>query len=296
MSRCLAIALLPVCLAALPAHPEEQAATIGKQRAAGSRLQWETREAGHPTLGEIRFAVVKNPVETPVGNAKVFSRAYVSCQKGSRKLAIELTNTAALDDPGGLQPGAMPRLICSRLAVSGDGKAPGDGKLVQEELLANWELSEIGDVLTRGFRAFPLRECISIGVVQDVLLPRGWAQKSTRVEFEILPYNRELDSVFVACGELTAYEPAAPAVASAPAGVSAPVKETGAPWRQARTTSSGKTNVRAAPSLQSATVTQLFPGSVILVQQTDGEWWRAKPSRGAAFGGYIRQDRLVFKK
>jgi uncharacterized protein YgiM (DUF1202 family) len=66
-------------------------------------------------------------------------------------------------------------------------------------------------------------------------------------------------------------------------------------WRTARTTSKGKTNVRSAPTLQSAVVIELAPGAVVLVERASGEWWRAKASKGAAFEGYIRQDRLVFK-
>ena len=74
----LAIVFLPFVLAVLPAHSELPAAPLGKQRAASSRLEWEIRDAGHPILGNIRFAFLKTPVETPVGNAKVFSRAYRS--------------------------------------------------------------------------------------------------------------------------------------------------------------------------------------------------------------------------
>ena len=267
-------------LAVLPAHSQDPAASLGKQRAVDSRLDWETREAGHPTLGDIRFAVLRSAVETPVGNAKIFSRAYLSCQKATRRFAIELTNTSAADDTGGLRPLTLPRLVCNRVA------APGDEKLLQEDLLANWEVSEIGDALASGFRAFPLRECVSIGVVQEVALPKGWAQKSARVAFEIEPYNRELDSIFVACGERSAY---------APAPRPAPAKAVSAPWQQARVAASGKTNVRAGPKIQSALVTRLDPGAVILVQSTGSEWWRVKASSGAAFEGYIRQDRLVFK-
>ena len=100
-SSCLAIVFLSFCFVVLPVHSENPAASLGKQRAASSRLEWEIREAGHPILGNIRFAFLKSPVETPVGNAKVFSRAYLSCQRASRKLAIELTNTSApsADDP-----------------------------------------------------------------------------------------------------------------------------------------------------------------------------------------------------
>jgi uncharacterized protein YgiM (DUF1202 family) len=76
---------------------------------------------------------------------------------------------------------------------------------------------------------------------------------------------------------------------------STPGQEIGVAWRSARTTSRGKTNVRAGPTLQSATVAELDPGAVVLVQRTGNEWWRARPAAGAAFDGYIRQDRLVFK-
>ena len=320
----LAIVFLPVVLTVLPAHSELPAAPLGKQRAASSRLEWEIREAGHPILGNIRFAFLKSAVETPVGNAKVFSRAYFSCQKASRKFAIELANATAPDDPKGLRPSTEPRLYCNRPIQ------PWDEKLVQEELLARWEVNDLGDALTQGLRPFPLRECVSIRVVQEVVLPQGWTQKSARVEFEILPYTKELDSIFVTCGELSAYAPAAPAAAAVPATAPArvasaapprpapapapvasaapartapapapapakPATETSAPWQTVRVLSSGKTNVRAGPSLQSATVTQLDPGAVVLVQRTGSEWWRAKPSAGAAFEGYIRQDRLVFK-
>jgi hypothetical protein len=300
-TRCIATAFLPLCLAALPAHSESAAAPLGKQRAAVSRLEWQIGEAGHPTLGNIRFAYLKNAIETPAGSAKVYSRGYVSCQKDSRKLAIELTNMSAPDDPGGLQPATRPRLICSR------PDAPGEVKLVQEELPATWDVSEIGDAMARGFEASALRQCVSIGVVQDVVLPKGSAQKTARVIFEINPYNRELDSIFATCGETSAYAPAAAppraaasgsatrAPASAPAKSATPAADPGAAWQTARTISSGKTNVRAGPTLQSALVLQLHPGASVLVQRTGGEWWRAKSPSGAAFEGYIRQDRITFK-
>lgn len=293
--------LLSLCLAGLPAHSQDLAASLGKQRAASSRLEWETRDAGHPVLGDIRFAFLKTPVETPVGNARVFSRAYFSCQKGTGRFAIELSNGAAPNDTGGLKSGVEPRLYCHRPIQ------PWDEKLVQEELLATWDVNSIGDALARGLRPFPLRECVSIRVVQEVVLPQGRAQKRARVEFEILPYSRELDSIFVTCGEQSAYARAAPAapvkpaVAAAPAAPSMPAtpltapQETAVPWLKARITSKGKTNVRAGPTLESAIVTQLDPGTPVLVQRTGGEWWRAKAAGRAPFEGYIRQDRLVFK-
>lgn len=192
---------------------EPPAATLGKQRAAASKMEWETKEAGHPILGNIRFAYLKTLVQTPVGAKKVYSRAYLSCQKAVRKLAIEVSNMTAPDDPKGLPPNADPKLFCNRAA--------GGDKIVREELLASWEVNELGDALAKGFRPFPLRECASISVVQEVALPAGWPQKNARVEFDIAPYNRELDSVFVSCGEVSAYGPASPpakptAVASAP--------------------------------------------------------------------------------
>ena len=347
-STWLAILLLPSALAALPAFSQDIAANLGKQRAAASRLEWEVGDAGHPLLGNVRFATLRNPVETQVGNAKIYSRVYLSCQKDIRKLAIELANATAPDDPKGLKPNAQPRLVCSRPITAWDEK------VVQEELLANFEVSGIGDALARNFRAFPLRECASIRIVQDVALPAGWVKKSVAVEFDITPYSRELDAVFVACGEVSAYGSGGAVVASAPAQAPAPAAppppnklagavvpaapptKLGAPppspvappklpnasaplpakpvpaapvpapapapaqsadnsWQTARVPSSGKTNVRATPNLQGAIVAQLDPGAVVLVQKTGNEWWKAKPTSGAGFEGYIRQDRLVFK-
>ena len=294
----LATVFLPFCLAIPAAHSQNLSAPLGKQRAAGSPLEWEIREAGHPILGNIRFAVLKKPLETSAGSAKVYSSVYVSCEKANGKLAIELTNTTAPADPGGLQRSTMPRLVCSRPV------APGDDKLVQEDLFANWGVSNIGDALTRGFRPFPLRECVSIRVVQDVVLPAGSAQKSAHVEFDILPYDRALDSIFVTCGDVSAYAPgASPATAvtarpaSAPAAVapSKPAPEADATWQTAHTLSSGRTRVRAGPTLKSAVVAELFPGAAVLVQRTDSEWWRVKSPSRAKFEGYIRQDRLIFK-
>jgi hypothetical protein len=304
----------------LAAHSQDLAATLGKQRAASSRVEWEIREAGHPSLGNIRFAYVKRPVETQVGNATVFSRAYLSCQRGVGKLAIELSNAMAPADPGGLRPTTEPRLVCHRPTGVGD-------QIVREEILATWIINEkIGDALTQGLRPFPLRECAAIGVVQEVTMPAGSAQKTARLEFELLPYNRELDSIFVTCGEHSAYgagspppavattPPAAPAVvASAPAPTpkSPPPSQPSSPppaqpkaapatdasWRQARAIPTGMTNMRSGPTLQSSIITQLYPGAVVQVQRTAGDWWRArtKTPKGVVVEGYIREDRLVFK-
>jgi uncharacterized protein YgiM (DUF1202 family) len=63
----------------------------------------------------------------------------------------------------------------------------------------------------------------------------------------------------------------------------------------ARSTPAGKSNVRAGPTLQSDVVIELHPGSVVMVQRTGTDWWKARPSSGVPWEGYIRQDRLVFK-
>jgi hypothetical protein len=305
-NHCLAI-LLPLCVAGLPAHSEDPAAPLGKQRAAGSRLAWDMKDSVHRALGQLRSATLRNPFETPVGSSKVYSRVYFSCEKGGKTFSMELTNGTSLADPTGLKPNNEPRLFCSRPIQ------PFDDKLVQEELLAHWETGKAGESLTWGLRPFPLRECVSIRVMQEVALPDGWAQKSAKVEFDLFPYSRELDSVFAACGEESAYAadtpappavvakvaappPAAKAAAPAPAPARAPAPTTAdATWQRVRTPFTGKTNVRAGPTLQSAIVIELHPGSVVMVQKTDSEWYKAKPSSGAAFEGYIRQDRLVFK-
>jgi len=297
----LAMVFFPIGFAVLPVHAELPAAPLGKQRAASSRLEWEIRDAGHPILGNIRFAFLKTPVVTTVGKEKVFSRAYFSCQKGGR-FAIELANATAPDDPKGLRPRTDPRLYCNRPIQ------PWDEKLAQEELLARWDVNEIGDALAQGFRPFPLRECVSIRVIQEVVLPQGWAQKSAKVEFDILPYNQELDAIFATCGEVSAYGPAAPvpapvasapvpppAAAPAPAAPPKPATETSAPWQTVRVLASGKTNVRGGPRLESAVVVELAPGTTVLVQRTGSDWWRARSSSGPAVEGYIRQDRLVLQ-
>lgn len=299
---------LAACLAGIScvaAAAEDRAATLGKQRAAASAVEWEIREAGHPSLGNIRFAYVKRPVETKVGNATVYSRAYFSCQKEGGRLAIELANATAPADPAGLQPAQEPRLICSRPTA--------DGKVVREELLASWEINKkLGDALTRGLRPFPLRECAAITVRQEVILPAGWGGNSASIEFDILPYARELDSIFATCGERSAYAPesappaavvaapaaaprAAPAPAPHPAAAAKPDGAVDASWREARVLPTGKTNVRTKPSLQSSIVVALHPGAVVWVRKAEGDWWHARPFRGQPFDGYIRADRLVFK-
>ena len=281
------------------ARAEDLLETLGKQRAAKSPLGWDIREAGHPVLGPVRFAFLKAPVVTQVGANKVFSNVYLSCETNARKIAIELANSTAPDDPSGLKPHALPRLVCNDLA------APNEARIVQDDITAHWEVNAIGDTLARGLSAFALRECVSISIIQDVVLPKGWARPDQPIEFEIAPYTRELDAIFATCGEKAIYAqapaPVAPAAAKRVEAAPAPAAEPAAPeqgWRQARATSRGKTNVRAKPSVDAAVVIEIDPGDVILVQRSGTAlWWRAKsrPNARKAFEGYIRQDRLVFK-
>jgi len=294
---------LAFALAALGvARAEDLVETIGKQRAAKSALAWDIREAGHPVLGPVRFAHLKTPVTTAVGGNKVFSNIYLSCETNARKIAIELANSTAPDDPSGLKPHALPRLVCNDLA------APNDARIVQDDITAHWEVNTIGDTLARGLSPFALRECVSISIIQDVVLPKGWAKPDQPIEFEIAPYTRELDAIFATCGEKAIYAqaPAPVAPAAAKRAEPAPAAEPAAPapaehergWRQARATSRGKTNVRAKPSVDAAVVIEIDPGDVILVQRSSTAlWWRAKsrPNARQTFEGYVRQDRLVFR-
>ena len=291
------IACILMCAAAGLAKAEDLVETLGKQRAAKSPLGWDIREAGHPVLGPVRFAFLKAPIVTPVGANKVYSNVYFSCETSARRIAIELANSTAPDDPAGLKPHRLPRLVCNELA------APNDPKIVQDDITAHWEVNAVGDVLARGLSPYALRECVSIGVIQDVVLPKGWAKADAPIEFEITPYAKELDAIFVTCGQRTAYAAPPPPVVtgkttttlSQPA--AQPRQAADSSWREARTTSRGKTNIRAKPSTEAAIVVELDPGDVILVQRTGTIWWRAKsrPNARAAFEGYIRQDRLVFK-
>lgn len=292
------VALLCVLFAASPPlRGEGPAVTLGKQRAARSTVEWNVQDIDHALLGPIRFAVQKGAVTTTVGNERIFSQVFVSCQKSNGKMAIELTNAPGSDLAGGLRPTEMPRLVCNR---PGPG---GGGKLVGSDVVAKWEISTLGDTLARGLAPSELRRCVSIGVQQSLALPPGSPRPSQRIAMEILPYDKALDSVFSACGERTAYgtvgeaPPAAPPVARpapAPEG-GQPAQPAEAPWKPARTTPKGRTNVRAATSVDSPIVIKLAPGTRVLVRRTSAPWWEVKPraGAGAGFRGYIREDRLV---
>ena len=301
--------VLVLFAAALPARAQNAVVAAGKERAANSTLDFEVREATHPLLGPIRFAFLKTEIVTPVGKVKVYSKPYVSCEKGSGKIAIELTHGMSPSDTGGLQPKTVPRLTCSGPPASGEKK------LVQEEIPARWGINELGDVLARGLSPSALRQCASINVEQDVALPQ--APGTARVAFELTPYSKVMDAIFVTCGEATAWGPgsAPPSRVAATAPPSPPLPALPAPvpeaapsaapppppqrsdggWRTVRTIASGKTNVRARPTTDSPVVLQLAPGAIVTVQLAEGDWWRARSSGGRNFDGYIRSDRLVLK-
>lgn len=300
MRRAAFVASLGFLVAAsFPLRGEEPAVAIGRQLAARSAIEWDVHDIDHKLLGPIRFAARKSAVTTIVGSDKILSQVFVSCQKSTGRIAIELTNAPGSDLAGGLRPTEMPRLVCNRPGPRGGGK------LVRSDIVAKWEISTLGDTLARGLAPSELRRCVSIDVQQSLAMPRGAPRPSQRIAMEILPYDKALDSVFAACGETTASgpvgeaPPAAPPLAP-PAPVPAPALEGGrsaqpaeAPWKPARTTPKGRTIVRAAASVDSPMVIKLAPGTRVLVRRTSAPWWEVKPRAGAGFRGYIREDRLV---
>jgi hypothetical protein len=236
-------------------------------------------------LGSIKFAVQEKGIVTPVGRQEVLSLRYVSCQKTADTIAIELTNAPSTAPASGLGPVDLPRLVCA---------SPGpQGGLVKSDLAASWEISVLGDTLARGLAPAQLRRCVSIDVLQNLALPAGWPQQSQRVATQITPYGRELDAVFEQCGEAASYAPEAARPAPA---APAPAKRPEAGWKAARTTAKGRSNVRAAPNLASRVVIQLDPGAPILVQPAAPTWWKVRPASGAAWSGYIRDDRFQLER
>ena len=286
-------------LSSLAAAAQDAVTAIGKERANASGVEWDVKDVTHPKLGAIRFASRKVALTTPVGNEKIVSQAYVSCQKSVGRIAIELSNAAMSNLAGGLSPKEMPRLTCY-------SPNPRGGGLAMTELALKWEISELGDTLARGIAAADLRRCASIDVLQNLALPLGWPYASQQVAMEFLPFSRAIDEVLVACGAKPAYAsapPQAPAQASparpvspaATAPPSQPAPSAADAWRRARTIAAGRTNIRSAPAVSSRLAGQLPPGSPILAQPASGDWWKVKPRSGAGFAGYIREDRLVFE-
>jgi hypothetical protein len=280
------------CSSVLPALSKQPAGPADKQRPA-SAIEWEVREVNHPRMGPIKVAVPTSSIATPVGNDKIVSLVFFSCEKTQGKVAIELANAPQSDGRAGLPPKQMPRLVC----YIGTAKS---------ELATSWLVSDLGDALARGLSPSALRRCASIEVLQNIALPKGWARGNERVRIELKPSNEAIDSVLTECGATPSPAtstaatptPATPATAtSAPAtpAPATPAKAAAAEsWKPARTIAKGRTNVRASPDLDSAVVIRLDPGARVLVQPSSGDWWKAKPATGEKFHGYIREDRLVF--
>jgi len=280
---------LAACTASLPVHADDATVAIGKRLAADSGVRWAVHDTRHPLLGSIKFAVQEKDIATTVGKEKVFSLAYVSCQKTPEKIAIELTSAPSTAPASGLGPVDLPRLVCT-------GPGP-QGGLVRSDIAASWEIGVLGDTLARGLSPAELRRCVTIDVLQNLALPVGWPQQSQRVALQITPYGRELDAVFEQCGETPAYAPEAPRPApAATTPAPAPAKRAEAEWKPARTTAKGRSNVRAGPSLDSRLVIQLEPGTPILVQPGAPTWWKVRPASGAAFSGFIRDDRFQLER
>ncbi len=200
--RALAIATpyaIPVVLllAAFSARAEDPVTAAGKQRAAASRIEWDIREASHPILGSIRFAYMKSPVVTAVGISRLYSNVYVSCATNGRTIAFEVTNQAAPDDPGGLQPATPPHLISKSPAPKGG--------TVQDAIAASGTQTSWATRLQADTHPTSCADAPRSRSSEDVALPKGWAQASTPVQLEVTPYSKALDSIFVSCGEASAY-------------------------------------------------------------------------------------------
>jgi hypothetical protein len=277
VARGLSIVLLcACCVAAVPSRGQDPAAAIGRQRAAASTVEWEVKDIDHPALGPIRFASRKAAAATAVGSQKIVTQLYVSCQKRTGNIAMELSNAPESNPAGGLAPREIPRLTCYSPAPGGGGR------LVEAEIHAKWEVNNLGDALARGLAPRELRRCVSIDVLQDLVLPPGWERGSQQVLTEILPYGPALEAVFAACGEAKAPLAAKPSPGAGQ-------------WKPARSTMKGRTNLRAAASVDSPLAGQLNPGTRLLVQEASADWWKVKPRSGTAFAGFVRKDRVVLE-
>lgn len=251
-----------------------------------SPLVWEVRDGTHPRLGPITVAVPSASIVTPVGKEKIQTLVFVSCERSRGRIAVELANAAASDPKGGLMPSRMPKMTCN---PRGEGAAT--------EIAASWYVSELGDALARGLVPAELRRCASIEISEELALPRGWGASAQRIDIEVIPYKKELDTVLGTCFEGAYVGAPAPAAPSKPAVVARAAPEPAASgWRNARTAAQGgRTNVRKAPRIDAPVTVQLPPGLPLLVQPTGGEWYRVKQRGGAVFEGYIRGDRLVLE-
>jgi hypothetical protein len=317
--RFLAYLALLISLSARGASPAgDLLLAAGLQRAEDSELHWTVRDGTHPKLGAIKVAISLDAHTTYIGTAKIVSTVYVSCEKKTGKIAMELTNARTIELGGGMKPKELPRLAC--LGIASPGALP-----PRKEIAAKWEMNDLGDVMARDLSASALRACPAIEIHENILLPAALGKDNEEISIEIAPYARELDTVFSACGEASAYasapvekpaavaeaKPAAvvpaaapapvpvapapvatpPAPAPAPAAIAAPIADTS--YQRAHTVAQGRTNVRKSPDIASPVVAQLPPGVRILVQAGVDDWWHVKSPSGAKFEGYIRRDRFT---
>jgi hypothetical protein len=308
---------IATCMAAPCARSADAVARFGMQRAATAPLPWDVRNAAHPVLGPIRFAVLRKTFTTAVGANTVYSNVYVSCEIAARRIAIELTNEKAAGDPGGLKPVSAPALTCNGFDPSRGNRA------TTEPLKAQWTVNDLGDAMARGLWPSELRQCVSIGITQEVQLPKGWSRDSLRIDFAITSYARELDDVFAACGEPSVYAAAAKPTAPSPAAAAPPATQAPAPsapltaapptqasaspapppreaaidrpWLQAHVVAKGRANVHAGPSADAAVVATLDPGAPVSVQFAGGTWWRVRSGSQTSPDGYIQRERLLLK-
>ena len=246
---------------------------------------WDVRDVEHPILGAIKVAVPQSGVTTRVKGSQIVSAAFVSCEKATGTIAIELANSVESDTKGGLPPVEMPRMVCN-------GRA--SGAPARTAIRAKWTTNELGDVMARGLSAAELRRCGAIDIEQEVALPPGAALASQRIALRLLPATTDIASV-LACGSAGQAAEVAPAAAPARPKASPAAVAVDAPWRPARTVPGSRSNVRAAPRMDGRLVKQLPAGTRLLAQKAEGDWWRVKPARGATFSGYIRADRLEFR-
>ena len=245
-------------------------------------IDWDVRDVEHPVMGAIKVAVPTTGVVTPVNDLRIVSAAFVSCEKGTRRIAIELANSLESNPQGGLMPAEPPRLVCNPEAVRG---APVRGS----EIPVTWKTNELGDGLARGLDPAALSRCGALDIVQVIGLPANAAVKTQRLSMVLMPSGPGVSQVFAACGPPSATPaPATPAPAAPPVAAAVPPG-----WRVARTVANGKTNVRSAPALDAPVSAQLPPNARILVQKATGPWWKVRPTKGSTFAGYIREDRFT---
>jgi hypothetical protein len=170
----------------------------GMQRAEQSELHWTVRDGSHPKLGPIKVAISLDAHTSYIGTAKIVSTIYISCEKKTNKIAIELTNARTIDLGSGLKPKEMPQLICLGIALPG-ALPP------RTQIPVKWEMNDLGDVLARDLSSSTLRACPAIEVRENILVPPALGKDNQEITFEVAPYAHALDAVFSACGDASVY-------------------------------------------------------------------------------------------